>query len=261
MFKNRLHVVLVALSCCAGAVSAQDNCDAACQAARDAQDPLAPIRGVLTDNTLGYGPKSSNDSYNYQLQPVYSIEGEQGNIILRGVIQYVGVPTGAGGRNSGLGDTILQGFWVPGNQDGFKFGYGPQVSLDTKENQALGGPGNGVGLALVGFGFAGDLSFGGIVSHLEGEDNFSVSTIQPIIYYNMDLFGGSYVGYNNSINYNWSGTSNNKWTVPLGATFGKTFLTKSGLAIDTSVGAYKQVTRPSGSNDTQFKFALSFILP
>ena len=241
--------------------NAQDNCDAACQAARNAQDPLAPVTALITDNTIGYGPTGADTTYNYQLQPVYSIKGERANVILRGVLPYVRLPNGTGGTNSGLGDIILQGFYVPNGQEGFKFGFGPQVSLKTRSNAALGGPGYGIGGVVVGFGIAGNLSYGGIVGHLWGGNGFSATTINPIVFYNMDLFGGSYVGYSNTIAYNWKATSGNKWTAPIGLTFGKTWVLNGGYALDTSIGAYKVASRPSGSNDTQFKFAVSLFLP
>ncbi|WP_299425907.1 hypothetical protein [uncultured Shimia sp.] len=113
-------------------VVAQDHCDAACQAARKAQDPLAPVTGLLTDNTIGYGPTNVDTTYNYQLQPVHTFKGENANLILRGLIPCIGVPDGSGGTNYGLSDTVLQAFYVPEVEPGsFKLGYGAQVSLDT----------------------------------------------------------------------------------------------------------------------------------
>lgn len=240
---------------------AEDDCDAACQAARNAQDPLAPVTALLTDNTIGYGPTDADKTYNYQLQPVHTIKGDAANIILRGVIPFQRNPLAMGGFESGLGDILLQGFYVPNNQDGFKIGFGPQFSLRTRSDPALAGLGNGAGAAVVGFGFAGDLSFGGILGHMWGENSTSVSTINPIVFYNMDLFGGSYIGYSNTISYNWKATSGNNWTTPLGLTLGKTWVLDGGFALDTSVGAYKLVSRSSGSNETQFKFAVSLFFP
>lgn len=239
--------------------AAQEDCDAACQAARKAQDPLAPVTALLTDNTISYGPNSNSTSYNYQLQPVYTFEGDQANVILRGLIPYIGVPDGAGGTDYGFSDTILQVFYVPEVEPGaFKLGYGAQISFDTAET-GFGGPGNGAGIALVGFGFAGDLSYGGVLGHLWGENSFSVTTIQPIAFYNLETFlGGSYIGYSNTLSYNWD---TEDWTIPIGATFGKTFLVGNGHAIDFNVGAYHLADAPGPSDDWQFKFGVSWFLP
>ncbi|MDJ0858490.1 MAG: hypothetical protein QNI90_15025 [Dinoroseobacter sp.] len=229
----------------------------------------------MTDNTIGFGPNSDSTTYNLQLQPVYSFEGDTANVILRGLIPYVGLPGGVSGDGSGLpvfpqagsdagtsfgfSDTIIQAFYVPEAEPGsFKLGYGVQASLDTAES-GYEGPGFGAGLALVGFGFAGDLAYGGVVGHLWGEDDFSLTTIQPIVFYNLENFlGGSYVGYSNTISYNWDA---DEWVVPIGATFGKTFVLSGGDLLDINAGIYALAVSPDGSNDAQFKFGVSWILP
>lgn len=241
-------------------VSFSDDCDDACQAARDAQNPLAPVRAVMTDNTFAFGPGTTK-SYNFQIQPVYSIVTDQGfNIILRGIIPVNGVPTPTG-HDWGIGDSIFQMFFVPETDGALKYGFGPQISLPTNSGPTFIGPGWGAGVSAVVFGFAGDLSYGGIIGHHWAENNFSATTFQPIVMYNMDLFGGSYIGYNNSIVYNWKASSGNELTAPLGATFGKTFVYDSGYAMDVSVGAYKLVSRPTGSPDWQAKFGISVFFP
>ena len=79
--------------------------------------------------------------------------------------------------------------------------------------------------------------------------------------YNLELFGGSYVGYNNSITYDWSGSSGNRWQVPVGAIAGKTFLLDGGYALDVNLGGYGLVARPQGGADWQFKFGISLFFP
>ncbi len=238
---------------------AQEDCDEACQAARKAQDPLAPINALLTDNTIGYGPNSDNTTHNYQLQPVFTIEGDSANVILRGLLPYVGLPDGTGGTDFGYSDTVVQGFYVPEVDPGvFKLGYGVQVSLDTAKD-GFGGPGNGAGVAMVGFTFAGNLAYGGVVGHLWGEGDFSVTTLQPIAFYNLEEFlGGSYVGYSNTWSYDWD---SDDLVVPIGATFGKTFVLDGGHLLDLNAGAYALAEGPAGGNDWQLKFGISWILP
>ena len=48
--------------------------------------------------------------------------------------------------------------------------------------------------------------------------------LQPIIFYNTEIFGGSYIGYNNLITYDWSASGSDAWQVPVGLTAGKTFI-------------------------------------
>lgn len=253
----------------------QEECDEECQRLRDAQDPLANVKAVMTDNTIAFGTDPDDDvAYGFQIQPVYAIPTDRGfNFIARGIVPLVGVESGASlpklgsdpvdgsGNTFGLSDTILQGFFVPQTAGDIKFGFGPQVSLRTRTDSALAGPGWGGGAAAVVFGFAGDLSYGGIVGHHWGQDSFSLSTLQPIVFYNSELFGGSYVGYNNSITYDWDADSSDRWQVPLGVTVGKTFLFDSGHALDFNVGGYELLERPSGGADWQFKFGISLFFP
>ena len=246
-------------------LASADDCDAQCQAARKAQDPLAPITALLTDNAIGFGPNSNNTNYNFQLQPVHTFEGADANVIVRGIVPIVGAPKGMGmsGTDWGLSDTIVQIFYKPnlgGDPGGFSYGFGPQISLKTQTGK-IGGPGWGAGPVLVGFGSAGDLNYGGVIGHLWGENSFSVSTINPIVLYNTELFGGSYFGYNNNIFYNWNAPSNSRLTLPLGLTAGKAFILDDGGVIDAQIGVYGLADRPSGGNDWQLKFGVSYILP
>ena len=64
--------------------------------ARKAQDPLADVRAIMTDNTIGFGTADDDTAYGFQIQPVYSIPTDRGyNLIARAVIPIVGAPVGA----------------------------------------------------------------------------------------------------------------------------------------------------------------------
>jgi len=249
--------------------------DAEAEALRKAQDPLANVKALMTDNTIGYESESRQALYNFQLQPVYSIQTSLGfNVVTRGIIPLVGTPTGGGpvglpdqydgGNNGtawGLSDIMAQTFFVPDTKYDIKFGIGPQVSLRTRTCEATGGPGWGVGFGACVFGFSGALSYGGILSQHWGQDGYNRSSLQPIVFYNMDLFGGSYVGYSNSIVYDWSAPANEGWLVPVGLTAGKTFLLDGGCMVDANAGAYYLAVGPGGQPDWQFKVGLSFFFP
>ena len=117
-------------------------------------------------------------------------------------------------------------------------------------------------MAGVFFGFAGELSYGALLGHHWGEDDFSVTTIQPIVFYNLAALSGVYVGYNNSITYNWNADSGDRWQIPLGLTAGKTMaIGKEGHALDLSLGAYGLAERPKGGADWQLKFGISLFFP
>jgi len=244
------------------------------EALKKAQDPLADVKALMTDNTIAFGTADDKTSYGFQLQPVYSIPTDMGfNFIARGVIPILGVQEGAGfpklgsepvggsGLTWGISDIYLQGFFVPKTDSSLKFGFGPQVSLRTRTDPAVGGAGWGGGLAGVVFGFAGDLSYGAILGQHWGEDNFNLTTLQPIVMYNLESISGAYLGYNNSITYNWSAPERDAWQIPLGLTVGKTLLFQKGDMLDLSLGGYGMVAAPSGGADWQMKFGISYFLP
>ncbi|MCV6584250.1 MAG: hypothetical protein OIF47_01810 [Marinibacterium sp.] len=272
--KRMIRGALIALCGWAGMAQADDGCDAQCQIARKVQDPLANIRAVITDNTIGFDDERDPLAYGFQVQPVYSLPttGDY-NVILRGIVPIVGArngvvlpPLGGGPRGSaqydwGLGDVVLQAFVSPRGSGGIKFGLGPQISLRTRTNDAAAGPGWGGGLTAVVTGASGRWTYGGIVGQHWGQDGFSVASINPVLMYNSDLFGGSYLGYANTMTYTWDAPGSERWQVPVGVTFGKTFPRADGSAIDVNIGAYSLAARPDGAAKSQLKFGLSLVWP
>ena len=69
---------------------------------------------------------------------------------------------------------------------------------------------------------------------------------------------GVYIGYNNSLTYNWNEDPDNAWAVPLGLTFGKAVVFESGDFMDLSVGVYPLVVRPDGAPSWQLKLGVSY---
>lgn len=263
--------ILALLALTLPALAQDDGCDANCQAARKAANPLADVRAIMTDNTYSFETGSTGeDSYNFQLQPVYAIPLDGANLVLRGIIPFQGAqpqtalppitpgPTPNTGEINGIGDSIVQAFYAPTpGPSGLALGYGLQVSLPTHSDDALAGAGWGAGPAFVIFGQAGNLSWGGVLAHMWGENDYSVSILQPII--NYGLGDGWYVGYNNVISYNWKAPSGSeRMLIPIGLMAGRTFvIDASGTAMDVNVGYYTVNRSPQGGPNRQFKFGVS----
>ena len=242
--------------------------------ARKAQDPLADVRALMTDNTIAFGggPDEDDTSFGFQLQPVYAIENQTGyNMIARAILPIIGVepgvvipPIGPEPRpvddsKWGLSDTIAQFFFSPKTDSSLKCGIGPQVSLKTHTSDRTAGPGWGAGLAAVFFGGSGQWAYGAVgMQHWGDGGDFSILTIQPIVLYNFKAMVGVYLGYNNSLTYDWEADSDNALTLPLGLTFGKTMLLGSGNGLDLSIGAYPLAVRPDNAAKWQFKFGISY---
>ena len=254
-------------------VAAQsDDCDASCQAARKAANPLADIRAIMTDNTVAFKTGTDEEtSYNFQIQPVYAVPLDGANLVLRGIIPIQGVQPGAvlppgipnptpnSGLEWGIGDSSVQAFYAPTPAGNIAYGFGLQVSLPTHTHASLKGAGWGAGPAGVVFGQSGDLSWGAVLAHMWGEDGFSTTILQPILSYG--LGSGWYVGYNNVVSYNWNAANNSEaWTVPIGLMAGRTIVTneQTGNALDLQAGYYLLDRSPEGAANRQFKFGISF---
>lgn len=255
--------------------------DSAAEMAKKLQNPLANIKAVMTDNAIGFNTGDDNGtSYAFQFQPVYAIDfTEHGfTFIPRAVIPVLGLEPGTktpitgedgnpipSGSSSawGLGDSFLQFFFAPHIESNWKWGVGPQLSLPTHTDSALKGPEWGVGIAGVVTGeITTNLSFSGLIgNHWSFDGNYSVATIQPLLFYNINAVPGAYVGYNAVISADWKADSDNTWTVPLGLSVGRTFDMGGGHGLDLSAGPYWNVVRPDGAADWTLRFGINWIFP
>ncbi len=112
--------------------------------ARMAQDPLASISAIASDNTFNFGTGADGEEQvapNLQIQPVYSITLGSWNFIPRAIIPIIGAPPesdlpGLGpprppgsGRTWGLSDIATQFFFAPTGGAKVKWGVGPQLGM------------------------------------------------------------------------------------------------------------------------------------
>ncbi len=245
--------------------------------ARAAQDPLASISALVSDNTINFKTGDNEDTaYVFQIQGVYSINTDWGvNLIPRAIVPIVGAPKGSelpildpgGGGNGttwGLGDSMLQLFVAPsGGSGNWKWGIGPQISFATHTERDLKGPDWGAGIGGVLIGSIGQFSVGGLVSnHWSFDGNYSTLTIQPLLFYNIESLPGLSLAYNPVINADWKLDTSDRWTVPLGLGIGKTFvLGTKGHAVDISLGGYGVPIRPDGGPKAQLKIAMFLMFP
>ena len=255
--------------------------DAASEMACKLQDPLANIRAIMTDNSVGFDTgDDGGTSYGFQTQPVYAIDlPDKGfTLIPRAVIPVVGLEPGtrvrnvgvdgdpipAGGdRSWGLGDSVVQLFFAPHSDGQWKWGIGPQLSAPTHTDDDLKGPGWGAGVSGIITGpISENLAFAAIVSNhwgFDGETN--AAAIQPMFFYNFPSSPGAYLAYNAVISADWKADSDNRWTVPLGFSLGKAFDMGNGRGLDIMMGPYYNVVRPDGAARWQLRFAVNLLFP
>ena len=263
------------------ALPAATQADAAADMARKLQNPLANIKAIMTDNSIGFDTgEDGGTSYTFQLQPVYAIDlPEKGfTFIPRGVIPVVGLEPGSrtprtgvdgdpipngGGRTWGLGDSVAQFFFAPYTDSAWKWGIGPQFSFPTRTDSTLKGPGWGAGLAGVVTGsLTPDLAFAAIVgNHWGFNGEFNTATIQPMFFYNFPSSPGLSLAYNAVISADWKADSDNRWTVPLGLSLGKTFDMGNGNGLDMMIGPYYNAVRPDGAAKWQIRLGINWLFP
>ncbi len=252
--------------------------DDAAAMARKLQNPLANIKAVMTDNAIGFD--TGNDggtSYGWQLQPVYAIDFPDAGFTFlpRAIIPIMGLqpgtdvppvgePTPPGsGSVWGLGDMFVQTFFAPHTDGKVKYGFGPQFSLKTNTSSSLGGPDWGGGVVgIIVTDLTPSISFAGIVGNSWSfNGNFNSAIIQPMLFYNFASAPGMYVAYTAVISADWKASSDNRWTVPLGLSFGRTFSVGGGNGLDLMVGPYYNVARPRGGARWQVRYMVSWIFP
>ena len=120
----------------------------------------------------------------------------------------------------------------------------------------------GAGLAaVVTGGITDNLSISPMISNLWSYNgDFSLMTIQPSVFYNIEFIPGSYIGYNAAITADWKASSSDTWTLPLGAVIGRTF-DLGGHGLDLSIGAYGNVVRPKNGPKWSLKFGVTWLIP
>jgi len=272
---RRLFLVLATFALAACGTASAARAQSAEDIAKALQDPLANIKALMTDNTfnLNSGSPDERTGYNFQVQPVYAIPFEKFIFIPRGVIPIIGAPTGAkfpdlgppvGGPDDitwGISDIMLQTFFSPRGGDGaWKWGVGPQFSFKSRTDGAVAGPGWGLGVSGVLVGAIGPLSTSFLVNqHWGDEGDFSVFTVQPMLFWGIPGMPGATIHYNNSITTDWRIESGDTWSIPLGLGVSKSWVLGGGVGFDLSLGYYHLVSRPDGAPSGQAKVGATLL--
>jgi hypothetical protein len=161
------------------------------------------------------------------IQPVIPFKlNEDWNVITRTIIPVIYQPQvlPSQGSDFGLGNINLQFFLSPARSGQIIWGFGPQLWLPTATNKALGVNKFGGGPAVVALTKRGHWLVGTLVGNVwagSSGAHYNQMTITPLVFYNMQK--GWYFMYVSMITANWVGSANDRWTVPVGAGFGRVF--------------------------------------
>ena len=238
------------------------------------QNPVGAMYSLPFKFTFDYGAANGEASF-LNIQPVIPVTVGKWNLINRIILPLIDTPglvTGTpeipnpvpGDGATGLGDINYSVYVSPADPGKVIWGVGPSITFPTATSDQLGsekwsiGP-TAVGLTQVGWGSVGLLarqlwSFAGTSSRAE----VNQLLLEPFVNYNLD--NGWYLVTDMVITSNWSASSSNRWTVPVGGGVGKIF--KIGKqSINAKAEAYYNVTSPTGSPDWTLMFQWAFLFP
>ena len=205
-------------------------------------------------------------------KPVVPIDiTENWELVLRGIIPFIDQPdSGPIDGKTGVGDIQLQTYFVPkktnslGGDNFWTWGVGPVLQFDSASDDILGTGRNAAGIGGVFFSKINNWTVGALLNNVWDVDSsqtrgdVNLTTSQPFVNYNLD--NGWYLKSGPVITYNHEADSGNKWTIPVGAGFGRVFnLGKQ--PVNLSVAAYGFADKPDGGANAQLQAILVFLFP
>jgi hypothetical protein len=264
-FRLVLVLLLAALAGIGVARAADD--ESATELAKKTQNPVADLISVPFQNNFNFGAGTKEETiYVLNVQPVIPIKlTPEWNLITRTIVPIINQPSLFPGSESafGLGDINPSLFLSPAKPGALIWGVGPTFTFPTATDSQLGSQKYSMGPAAVALTIQGPWVFGALVNQQWsyagwGDDDVSAMLIQPFINYNIG--GGWYLSSAPIITANWEATSENTWTVPVGAGVGKLFRLGK-LPINMQLQAYSNVEKPDFGPDWQLRFQVQFLLP
>lgn len=220
--------------------------------AKASQNPVGNMISLpLQNNTsFGIGPNDAISNV-LNIQPVYPVGlTKKWNLINRGIVPVIyreAVLPKLVDSAFGLGDTSYTGFISPAKPGKIIWGVGPSFLLptSTEDRWATDKWSGGVGIVMLTM--PGSWVVGVLVQNVwsfAGDDDAAEVNsflLQPIINYNMNK--GWYLSSVPVITANWTASSDNRWTIPVGGGFGR--IVKWGKQpLDLSMQAFYNVEQP-----------------
>ena len=250
--------------------------------AKAAQNPIASMISLPFQNNsnLNFGPQEKTQNI-LNVQPVYPFNlNDDWKVITRTIIPIISQPAlapgqdrepGIGGpsfmppgqsRTSGIGNTTFVPYFTPSQTGKALWGVAP-VLMFPATNPSVGSEAWGLGASAVVLAMPGKWVVGSTFTNVwsvdaDPADKVNVFTWQYFINYNMPK--GWYLTTAPILTANWEATSGNKWTVPFGGGIGRVFRVGT-QAVNTNLGAYYNVERPTFGPDWQVRFQLTFLFP
>jgi len=232
------------------------------------QNPIADLISFPFQNNTNFnvGPnKGTQDILN--IQPVIPIHlTDDWNVITRTILPLVGSPSYAPMPSVpfGLAPTTFSAFFSPRNASALTWGVGPILQIPTITSKTLGSNVWGGGPAAVVVAIQHPWVYGVLVNNVfsfggttgRGGTQYSLMTINPFANYNFG--GGWFVGSAPIMTASWD-SGGEKWTLPVGAQFGRLIKVGGKLPVNLLVGAYYNALRQQYGATWQLRTQIAVI--
>jgi hypothetical protein len=234
--------------------------------AKATQNPVADLVSLpFQFNFNGGGALAEQTALNLNFQPVVPFNlNSRWNVVARTIVPINSVPTGAGTRQSGIGDIQEQLYVTPVETGPTILGVGPMLSFPT----ATAGPSEtgswAIGPGAVVVHTNGPYVLGGLLQQFwtfaDRGDGREINqfVFQPFANYN---FGrGWALAFAPIITADWNGNEAGEWTLPLGIGITRTTVF-NGRPMNIGVQYYYNVVRPDGAPGFTLRFLLAPLYP
>jgi hypothetical protein len=243
--------ILLTVTISAGSAGAQE--EGQSDLAKQSQNPIGNLVSLPFQNntSFGIGPEDAISNV-LNIQPVYPVGlSKKWNLINRGIVPVIyqeAVFSEIGGSASGLGDISYTGFISPSQPGKWIWGVGPAFIFPSATEDRWASDKWSGGAGVVVLTMPGNWVLGALVQNVwsfAGDDDaeeVNQFLLQPIINFNLEK--GWYLTSVPVITANWTASSSNRWTVPLGGGFGR--IVKWGKQpLDLSMQAFYNVEKPT----------------
>jgi len=260
------NLFLVSLCLVTISLKAQDDPAPASDLEKQIQNPVASLISVPFQNNTDFGIGSFDGTRNtLNIQPVIPFSISDGlNMITRTIIPIISQPINADDKESGIGDINLSLFLTPAKPSKVIYGGGIALGIPTASNQFLGTEKWSAGPSFVVLTQPEGWTIGALAQNtwsFAGDDNRGdVNFFFSQIFVTRNLPKGWYLNSAPIITANWEASDGNKWTIPLGAGFGKLFRLGK-LPVNAQMGYYSNVVKPDFGPDSQLRFQIVLLFP
>ena len=245
------------------------------ETARQLNNPVGTVWNIVFQNNykLLNGDISSKNRglWLTNFQPVMPLPVTRNwNLIARPILPILSAPVpltnGNFDRQTGLGDIAFQAFVSPNKTSGLVWGLGPVLGFTTATDNGLGTDKWTAGPAALALYVSQQWVVGALVTQIwsyagkSRSDDVSIGTLQYFV--TRILPGGWQTGLGTPIiTANWEADSDDRWTVPVGPSVGRTFRVGK-IPLQVSLEASYAVVHPDTFGERwNFRLVLKPVIP